>query len=172
MSRARRAASALALTALLTAAGCGDDDEDTQKEEGGALSAAEYRKQGNALCRDAISKAGKVPPPQSPDEIADYTERLFDLAHSYNDDFEALEPPKELRRDHEQAVRLSEDSKQETDELVKRVRRAKNPAAAVQREFRRLARSPTFKRSLGVTRRLGLKDCLEVGQPPQPPASS
>jgi len=92
--------------------------------------------------------------------------------NSYNDDFEALEPPKELRRDHEELVRLSEESKRETDELVERLRRAKDPAVAVQREFAGLLRSPTFKRSVRTTRRLGLDECLEVGQPPQRPKSS
>ena len=172
MSRAHRAACALALGALVFPGCGGDDDEDTGKEKGGPLSAAEYRKQGNDLCRDAISKAGEVPPPKSPDGIADYTERVFDVASSYNDDFEALEPPKELRRDHEEAVRLSEETEQETDELVERLRRSENPTAAVGREFRRLLRSPAFKRSLRVTRRLGLEECLEVGQPPQAPQSS
>ena len=69
-------------------------------------------------------------------------------------------------------MRLSEDSEKETDALVRRLRRSEQPAAAVQREFGKLLRSPTFKRSLRATRRLGLKECLEVGQPPQPPASS
>jgi len=162
---------ALGAVALAVAAGCGGGD-DEPAPDGGALTKAEYQKQGNALCKEAVAEVGRVPTPRAPDQIADYLERTFAVAEETNGKFESLEPPKELREDHEQAVRLSEDFEGVSDQLVERVRQADDPRAAIQREFRKLAGDPVFKRSQDVTRRLGLDECLEVGPSPTRPESS
>ncbi len=168
MDASRLATGALVGLALLIA-GCGGDDGDG----GDSLTKAEYQKEGNALCREAFAKVRDIDEPTSPEEIPDYVDRLFDLSFSYTDEFEALEPPDELKDAHDESVRLSEDSKEQTDELVERLREAENPPAAAQREFQELLRSPEFKRSLEVTRKLGLDACLELGAPgaEQPEAS-
>lgn len=163
----RPLATSLAALALVAAAGCGGDDDDS-----GALSKAEYQKQGNALCREAISKTKEVDPPRSPDEIADYVDRLFDVAYGYLDEFEALEPPKELREAHDGSVQFSKDSRETIDELVERVREAENPQVAAQTELRKLAQSPDFERDRELTRALGLDDCLDVGAPGAEPEAS
>ncbi len=168
MNAAKLATSALTALALFAAAGCGGDDD----PGGGALTQAEYQKQGNALCRDAISEAKDVEVPTSPDEIPDYVDRLFDVSFGYTEEFEALEPPEELQEAHDESVRLTDDSKRLTDELVERLRDAENPQAAVLREFRKLAETENFKRSQEVTRELGLDDCLDVGAPGAEPEAS
>ena len=167
----RRSPLALALVALAGATGCGGGDDESAPD-GGALTKAEYQKKGNALCKDTVAEVGRIPMPREPDQIAGYLKRTFAVAEEANGKFESLEPPRELREDHEQAVRLSEDFEQVSDRLVERVRQADDPRAAVQREFRKLAGDPVFKRSQEVTRRLGLDECLEVGPAPTRPENS
>jgi len=156
---------ALACLALVAATGCGGDDE-----SGGALTKAEYRKQGNAICKDALSEAEGIPAPTSPEDLDDYLEKLFDSVEKANDEFVALEPPEELRADHERAVELTDESEQASETLIERVREAPDPQAAVQREFRKLG--PLLARGEKVNARLGLDDCNRVGPPTEQPAPS
>jgi len=167
MNAARLATSVLTALALVTAAGCGGDDE-----ESGALSKAEYREQGNTLCREAGTEVEDIDPPSSPDEIADVLERIFDVSDSYTDDFEALEPPAELQDAHDESLRLSDDTKELTDRLVERVREADDPQVAARREFVKLVETREFKRSQELARELGLDDCLDVGAPGAEPEAS
>ncbi len=159
MNLTKLATSALAALAVAVAAGCGGDGES------GALSKAQYTEQGNKLCRDAVDAANEVEPPRSAEEIADYVDRLFEVSFGYVDDFEALEPPEELRGAHEESVRLSKDSRQLVEDLVERLRAAKSPQTALPREFQELAATKEFRRSQEVTRELGLDDCLDLGAP-------
>ncbi len=161
---------ALACTASLVGAGCGGDDDGEGASDGGSLTAAEYRKQGNALCKDAIREVRAIPEPKSPDEIADYLEEVFETSERVNDEFVALEPPEELRADHERAVELSEESEKTFDELIERARDASDPPAAVQREFRKLV--PELEKAQELNTRLGLEECNKVGPPSQQPAPS
>ncbi len=156
----------LAGLALVAAVGCGDDEGDS-----GALTKTEYQKRGNALCREAVSEIEELDPPNSPDEIPDFAERLFDLSYSYTDDFEALDPPAELREAHDEMLRLSEGAEEEGDELVERLRSAENPQKAFLRELREMVESPEFERNVDRLRELGLDDCVDVGVPPDSEAS-
>lgn len=81
-----------------------------------------------------------------------------------------LEPPEELRADHERAVGMTDEFEQAFDKLVERVRDASDPQAAVQREFRKLA--PDLARAQKLNARLGLDDCNKVGPPTEQPAPS
>lgn len=169
MKTAKLATSALTALTLVAAAGCGGDGD--EPGGGGALTKGEYQKQGNALCRDAVSELEELDPPNSPDEIPDFAERLFDLSYGYNDEFEALEPPAELREDHEEILRLSEGAEEEGDEIVARLRKAENPQKAFLRELREMVESPEFKRNVDRLRGLGLDDCVDVGVPADSEAS-
>ena len=166
---------ALACLALTTATGCGGDDGDgkgggASPSGDGSLTAAEYRKQGNALCEDAVREVEAIPAPTSADNIADYLETVFDASEEVNDRFVELEPPEELRADHERAVELSLESEKTFDEVVERVRDASDPQAAVQREFRRLA--PDLAQAEKLNSRLGLDECNETGPPSEQPEPS
>lgn len=167
MNPTKLATSALAALALAVAAGCGGDGGDS-----GTLSKAEYTDEGNKLCRDAVDAANEVEPPRSAEEIAGYVDRLFEVSFGYVEDFEALEPPEELRAAHEESVRLSKDSKRLVDDLVERLRAAKSPQTVLPREFQRLAATKEFRRSQEVTRELGLDDCLDLGAPGAGPQGS
>ena len=161
----------LAAAGLLMPAGCGgDDDEEKSGSEGGPLTAGEYRKQGNALCKEGIREVERIPTPSSEDKIADYLEQVFGIAADANDDFAKLDPPEELRTDHEQAVKLARESEDVSDAFVERVRESDDPRAAILSGFRKLA--PEIKRSEELNEKLGLDECNEVGPSPEQPGAS
>ena len=161
----------LAAVGLLVPAGCGgDDDEEKSGSEGAPLTAAEYREQGNALCTDTIGEVERIPEPSSEDELADYLERVFDVSVGVTDDFEKLDPPDELRADHDKAVEIARESEELFDGVLERVRESDNPRAATLSEFRKLA--PVIKRSEEINEKLGLDECNEVGPSSEPPGAS
>jgi len=157
----------IAVTAAALVCGCGGGDE---AEGEGELSAAEYRKQGNALCSKAKAEAEKVPLPRTPDGFADYLKRIFDKGFEANEEFKRLDPPDDLQAAHDASVRQGEEFRKTVDELVANVRKAKDPAQAVQTEIRKLA--PELKKSEDLSRKLGLDECLEVGTPSRQPDPS
>jgi len=126
--------------------------------------------QGNALCKEAVREVGRIPAPSSEAEIADYLERLFDVSEDVTDEFTDLDPPEELRADHERAVALGEELEGKFDGVVDRVREAARPRAAAARELRQLA--PDIARAEELNERLGLEECNEVGPPPEQPEAS
>ncbi len=154
-------ATALACTALVAGAGCGGDEKSDDGASGASpLTAAEYRKQGNALCKEAVREVGAIPEPNAPDEIAGYL----------NDEFVKLQPPEELRADHERAVELGEESQKTFDGVIERVRAASDPQAALREEFRKLV--PELERAQKLNTRLGLEECNGIGPPSEQPAPS
>ena len=160
----------LAGAALLVPTGCGGDDEGNAASEAGPLTAAEYRKQGNALCEEAIRDAERIPVPSADEEIADYLEQLFDSSEGVTDDFEKLDPPEELSADHEKAVELNRETESKFDAIVDRVRRSDSPRTAALRELRELA--PEIERGEALNEKLGLDECNEVAPAPEQPAPS
>jgi hypothetical protein len=164
-------ATVLACTALVAGAGCGGDEKSDDGASGASpLTAAEYRKQGNALCKEAVREVGAIPEPNAPDEIAGYLEEVFDASEQVNDEFVKLQPPEELRADHERAVELGEESQKTFDGVIERVRAASDPQAALREEFRELV--PELERAQKLNTRLGLEECNEIGPPSEQPAPS
>jgi hypothetical protein len=163
----RRPALLTVLAALVLAAGCGGDDDGGG---GDTLTASEYREKGNAMCLKAKADAGKIPLPKSPGDLADYVERTFDIGFASSAEFGKLNPPEELRKAHDAALRQTDESRDEFDTVVEKVRGSGNPTKTLQSEIRKLA--PILEESEEYNRKLGLTDCLQVGAPSQPPEDS
>ncbi len=159
--------SVLAAATLLVPAACGGGEGGSEEA---SLSTAEYRKQGVALCKETLRKVERIPVPSSEDKVADYLEQVFDTSQGVIDEFEKLDPPEELRADHEKAVELGRESEGLFDALIERVRKSESPRAATLREFRKLA--PEIKRSEELNEKLGLDECNEVGPAPEQPGAS
>ena len=163
----RRPALLTVLAALVLAAGCGGDDDGGG---GDTLSASEYSEKGNALCLKAKADVEKIPLPKSPGDLADYVERTFDIGFASSADFKKLNPPEELRKAHEGALRQTEESRDEFDAVVEKVRGSGNPTQTLQSEIRKLA--PILEESEEYNRKLGLTDCMQVGAPSRQPEES
>jgi hypothetical protein len=91
-----RTLSCLALVVASAGLGaCGGDD---------GLSRAEYLEQGNALCRQANADLAKIPAPSDVAGLKDYVAKAKGVTTRAVDAFSALEPPEELREQHDAHV--------------------------------------------------------------------
>ena len=150
----RRALPALLLIAL---AGCGGSDDD-------GLSAAEYRKQANKLCRQSERVADRLPEAKAPDELDELFERILEVTKPYDRRLDALVPPAELRARHERAVREGDRQERYVRGLVQDLRRSDDPIPTLRKEFPKLLKM--VDRSNALARSLGVDDCVEELTPP------
>ena len=158
MSRPRgraRARTAIAVgVGVLLLSGCGGGQEND------TLSATDYRKEANGLCRAAVQDAEKIGSPTgtSADSVARYFERSRKMALRRQDEFEALGPPAELRSDHDESARQG----RQAIALLERLARELRAGASVDErfavfaaDFNKLVRSGNV-----LSERLGTPDCL------------
>jgi hypothetical protein len=80
-----------AALALALVAGCGDDSTSAN-----TLTAAEWRREANALCRELGRRIRAVPRPPMEDRILDFTAAVTPLWKREEDELRALVPPPEL----------------------------------------------------------------------------
>ncbi len=90
-----RTGAAVAGSSLVLAA-CGGDD---------ALSRDDYVKQANAVCRDYNQKVAGLPEPQSFEDVPAFVDKGKALAGEAVGKLDELEPPEELKADHEAFVK-------------------------------------------------------------------
>jgi chromosome segregation ATPase len=141
------------LLACAALAACGGDDD-------GNLSTEDYRDRANELCAKANDEAEKLDPPTSPDELADFLERGLEVGRDYDQRFRDLDPPAELERLHERAVRLSDEFEERFERLIDQVRAADEPLKALQDGLQSMLGD--IREGDELNRRLGLDECLEV----------
>jgi hypothetical protein len=138
---------ALALGAAgLTA--CGGDE---------GLSKAEYLKQGNALCRQANADLKKIAPPSDLAGLKDYVTKAKGVTTKAVDKLDALEPPEDLRADHDAHVA-------DGRKVIAMADRLGDAAASQdQAAFERLTKEGDRMDEVSDKRaeRMGLTDCAE-----------
>lgn len=149
------------MAAVLAGAGCGSGDDGESEES--------YRERAVALCKDAEDVIEEIPPPSAPGDIAGYLRRIIDASAEFSDDYEELEPPDELRADHEASERVGRRVQARLEALLESVSESDRPAVTAARELQQLVRSPDFRRSERLLRRLGLEEeCSSVAAPADP----
>src|SRR5215208_1237742 len=92
-----RAAALLALTAALAGCGGGDDG-------GKRLSAAQYRRQADAICARTNADLRALDTPDSLNAMKDFVDEAKPIAQSAVDDFAELQPPEDLETAHDRWV--------------------------------------------------------------------
>jgi len=140
---------------------CGSDDPE--------LSVEEYRQRANEICVKLTDKAEGLDPPRSVDGIADYLERLLELARPYDRRFRDLDPPDELARLHDRGVELNRKLDRAFEDIAGRLRASADPATTFRRELEGLL--PQIRRADDLFQRLGLDECLagpQLGPSPGP----
>lgn len=95
---------ALALSSAL-AFGCGDD------EGGGALSKAEFEKQGNAICKKFEAESKTLGDPQSVEEIPPYADKALALFDKQLGELRELEAPDEYKSDFDKLLKTGDEAK-------------------------------------------------------------
>jgi hypothetical protein len=86
------AAIGLALLALASACGGGDD--------GDRLSEEEFRTQANAICEEYNEKLGAIGAPESPEDIPEFVDEGIPVIEEGIAELRALTPPAELEDDY------------------------------------------------------------------------
>ena len=99
----------LVLTVALT--GCGG---------GGGLSTDDYRAEARKICRDADRDSESVQEPTRATNaaIVDYFEQLLATNEKSTERFKALDPPEDLEKAHDAAVKANEEGATEVRRLI------------------------------------------------------
>jgi hypothetical protein len=147
----RASAFAIGATALVLAA-CGGD--------GGELSEAELREQGNAICAKYETQIDELTTPSSVEEIPAYVEKAAPIVQQEIEELKALEPPSEDQETFDQMIAAAEktlvagrdlsDAAEENDDAA--IEQALNEGNAASDQADRHAQA------------LGLSECVDEGQ--------
>jgi hypothetical protein len=153
--RARDQLTVLGVAALLAFAGCGGDEQ----------SGGDYREDANDICRKAERGIEALPTPSSIADIERYLRKALEISKEYDREFKALEPPADLRAEHQRLMRVTRRGKRLIEGLVNDV------AAGDPRTLARLQRAlPELERiareSNALAKRMDLPDCLNRLTPP------
>lgn len=145
----------LAAVLLATALqGCGPDSRDD------GLSATEYRERGNRLCREATELGKGLPQPKTERDLTRLLERTVKESNRFQARFERLEPPDELRADHQRSQREGREAIEVFEDAVKRIHAGEGPQRTVAKLASRL--NELVERGNATARRLGLNDCVSA----------
>ncbi len=142
-----RTGAAVAGSSLVLAA-CGGDD---------ALSRDDYVKQANAVCRDYNQKVAGLPEPQSFEDVPAFVDKGKALAGEAVGKLDELEPPEELKADHEAFVKEGREVSATADRIADAAK--KKDEAALQRAAEEGERrdEASDKRA----QRMGLTECAK-----------
>ena len=168
------------LALCMVVAGCDDSDEPAKRAESGAtppatttgpkasdradtLTASQYRKAVNRLCREDEAAAERIADFRTPGTIGRSLRRTLTYTRKRRPRYEALRPPAQLRAGHRESRELSDRADRELARLVGRIERGGDPLE----EFTAALPALTvlIERGNRLARRLGTKDCI-VEVPP------
>jgi hypothetical protein len=148
----RRLAVLLALTVLLTLGACGGDD---------GLSANEYRSQARQICRDAdrATEAVEEPTRATSQAIVDYFKRLLRANERSTKRFESLDPPDELQKAHDDALRANRDGVREVRRVISELEEGGEPRKVLTGAQTRL--EGLSRDAADAAKRLGVPECAD-----------
>ena len=152
---------AAVVSVALAAAGCGGS---------GTQSAADYRAQAEEICAGMNQTIESWRAPQTPAEYGRYLDKLVAVIEPALRQLADLDPPKELRPEHERALRLAERGVGLLRRIVRGIHRGE--------DARQLAlvygtqADAAIGRANAILRGLDLPECAKDPQPrkPAPPA--
>jgi hypothetical protein len=101
------------LLLCLAAAGCGGGGGGG----GDRLSAAEYREQADAICKQADEDLRALPQPKSAAELNDFVDKVEPIVNGAVDDLDDLNPPEDLEQAHDRWVNQNRDVLNALDDL-------------------------------------------------------
>ena len=168
------------LALCMVVAGCDDSDEPAKPRETGAtatatttspearprgdtLTASQYRKAVNRLCREDEAAADRIADFRTPEAIGRSLRRTLTYTRKRRPRYEALRPPAQLRAGHRESRELSDRAERELARLVDRVEAGADPLAELRSALPTL--TALLERGNRLARRLGTKDCI-VEVPP------
>lgn len=142
----------VSICALVLAA-CGGDSDET-------LTAAEFKKQGNAACAAYEKDVKGFEAPTTLEQVGEFAGKTRTRFVELLDDLNALKPPSELAKQHEELIALGTKSSAALQELSK----AGEAADQAKLQTALASAAATDKEGDAVANKLGLTDCTD-GQP-------
>ena len=142
---------AVALSLVVLAAACSQDDE--------RLSRQEFLREANEVCADSDSELQEIEDTlrdaETPEDVADAIDRGIPIVEDGIDELRDLEPPEDLEDDVDRWVELNEESAAELEELRDA---ARDGDAERTREIAERGRE-TDREADELAREIGLDDC-------------
>jgi hypothetical protein len=142
--------------AALTLGACGGGG-DNAAETTDALTAAQFRRQADAICRKYEDKLNELGSPSSMEELQHFVASALPLIEQGNDELHDLTPPDELRADWNTAIKLQDQSVETMHDLEDAVQN--NDLSALQTITKSLDENQAESEQLA--HKLGLHDCGE-----------
>lgn len=138
--------------ASLTLAACGGDDDSNSQ-----LSYADYGREANKVCKDADARIDPIGEKLTgePQNDAPLIGQLAGEFESVIGDYKELEPPDELKADHDEFVRLADQQLAATKEAEQVAK--SGDQAAYRAKLQEI--EPIDKESDAVASRLGAQEC-------------
>lgn len=141
----------LALVTVVFAA-CGGDD---------GMSTSEYRAEAKKICTEADKATESVQEPTraTSDAISDYFQRLLDANDKTTKRFEALDPPEDLQKAHDDALAANEAGVTEVRRVIDELEGGGDPREVLTQAQTRL--QDLSRRSADAAKRLGVPECAD-----------
>jgi hypothetical protein len=142
----------LALAAATALIACGGDD---------GMSTSEYRAEAKKICVDADRATERVEEPTraTSDAISEYFKRLLEANDATTKKFEALDPPEELQKAHDDALAANEAGVKEVQRVIDELEGGGDPREVLTDAQTRL--QDLSKKSGDAARRLGVPECAD-----------
>jgi hypothetical protein len=141
---------------VLVLAACGGGSGGGSSTGGGtSVSAADFRKQADAICAKYEEKLNDIGQPTSADELGDFVDEAVPLIEQGNTELQGLQPPDEFQADWDKAMAIQDENLQMTRDLQDAVH--KNDQAAIQKLLTDLGSNQGKSQRLAT--KLGLQNC-------------
>jgi transcriptional regulator with GAF, ATPase, and Fis domain len=147
------AAAALAVLLLAACGGGGNSAGETAQ----ALTADEFRRQADGICRRYEDKLNALDSPSSIEDLQDFVARAVPLIEQGNEELHGLTPPDELEADWDAAMKAQDENVETMHDLEDAVQN--NDLSALQTITKSLDANQAESERLA--QKLGLKDCGE-----------
>jgi hypothetical protein len=143
--------------AALLLAACGGGGGSSKGGTTEALTADQFRRQADAICRKYEDKLNELGSPSSMEELQDFVTSALPLIQEGNDELHGLPPPDELQDDWDAAMKLQDESVETMHDLDDAVR--SNDLSALQTITKALDDNQAESEQLA--QKLGLHNCGE-----------
>jgi hypothetical protein len=143
--------------AALLLAACGGGGGSSKGGTTEALTADQFRRQADAICRKYEDKLNELGSPSSMEELQDFVTSALPLIQEGNHELHGLTPPDELQDDWDAAMKLQDESVETMHDLDDAVR--SNDLSALQTITKALDDNQAESEQLA--QKLGLDDCGE-----------
>jgi hypothetical protein len=123
----------LAACAALIAGGCGSSDDNGGGGGGSQLSSSDYKTQATKICTDSQKATDALKQPTKPEEVKPFLQKGIDITQKSLDDFKNLNPPSNLKDEHNAVVSAEQAALDKLQEITDSLKGDASDAQKVQK---------------------------------------